>query len=261
MADTAFDLRVLQDSTPIGTSAPLKGFVFAADAEHTPMTHAAPGEIIRNPTDQPPWIVVDHVLQLLIVARWPGKLWDVEVLEVAAVQPVASARYTRAVAVRVLHARPVAELFGANGDQVVAVIDRAQRLTCAEVDALAPARNAAHQAFSRAWNIWLSQVEPESPYHGDDHSTTLALNAAGMRSPIGAGFTVLNWAVTERARALVGAAAFFTDTDDTVALVPDWAAALEALLHAAMALGAPTCVAQMDRAVLTAAWEQMIDAP
>jgi len=232
-----------------------QGFVYVADVEAGPMREAKPGATVRNPDRGPPWIVVDHSLRSVIPAKWPGRLWRVEILEEAPEQPNATARYTRAAAVRVLEEAPASALFGPRGEAVVRVIDRAGRLELDDVRALSElVGDEARAAYSRAWNRWLAEVDQASPHFGENHDGTLAVFAGETRSPIGGGFTVLHEVVSRRARALAGDAAFETDEDGEVFLAADWAGASHALLHAAMALGAPDLVPPGDRELLTRAW-------
>lgn len=236
---------------------PARGFVFAASfARDGEVASASPGQEIRNETAGPPWIVVAHALASVLGAGWPGRLWEVEVLEAAADQPREGAGYTRAVAVKVLREVPVSVLFGERGEDVLRVIDRAASVTADEATALAArTTEAAGGAYSRAWNAWLARVEPASVHRGGDHADTLAVFAGGLRSPIGIGPTVLHDVLARRARDVAGGAAYEVDDEGEKHLTGPWAGALAALLHAAMALGAPELVSDADRRMLLDAWE------
>jgi len=216
-----------------------EGFVWVADVETGPMkTHAAPGVIVRNPTPEPPWIVVDHSIQAVIASRWPGRLWRAEVVEPAAEQLNPGARGTRAVAVRVLHEEPVAHLFGPYGDVVYGIIHKAGVLEVHEVRALADALHPeGSAAYTRAWDTWMASAD---------------LRETG--SPIGVGFSVLSSVFDASARALAGDAAFLVDEEGDRYLVPPWQEASSALLHAAMAYGAPHLLSASDADILKSAW-------
>jgi hypothetical protein len=223
------------------------GFVFVPDVDEGAMKRAAAGATIGNPDSRPPWIVVDRSLESVVVAKWPGKLWRVEVLRRAPEQPLAGAHYTRAVSVRVIEELPVSTLFGPHGDLVCRVIEKAGALSLDDLHRLGKADPAARQAYSRAWGRWLGS--------GDDHADTLAVVASGTagRSPIGSGFTVLHAVFSERARKLAGQSAFVSDDEGNVSLAPVWAEAAEAFLHAAMGYGAPEILSPGDAEVLTVA--------
>jgi hypothetical protein len=223
------------------------GFVFVADADDGPMCFAAAGKSIRNAADGAPWIVVDQAIESIVVAKWPGRLWRVAVLKAGAEQPAAYAKYTRAVGVEVIAEEPVSRLFGAHGEAVCPILERARTITLDDVALLRDAvREDAREAYSRAWNRWL----------GDSHDHTVTLAAGDSRSPIGAGFTVLHNLVVERARTLTNGAAVTTNDDDEVVLAPEWSATSDALLHAAMAHGAPELLSPADTELLTAALDR-----
>lgn len=189
------------------------GFVYVADVDDDPMRLAAAGATVR--------------------------------LQAAAEQLAAYAKYTRAVAVRVIAEEPVWRLFGAHGEAVCRILERARTITVDDVAMLEHAvRDEAREAYSRAWNRWL----------GDAHDHTATLAAGDLRSPIGAGFTVLHNLIVERARTLTGGAALTTDDDGDPVLRPDWSAASDAFLHLAMACGAPQLVTPEDAELLTAPW-------
>jgi len=224
------------------------GYVFVAGVEDGPMRFAAAGKTIRNADGGPPWIVVDQSIESIVVAKWPGRLWRVSVVKAAAEQPAAYAKYTRAVAVQVNDEEPLWRLFGAHGQAVCRLLERARAITLDDVALLQSAvRDEAREAYSRAWNRWL----------GDSHDHTATLAASDSRSPIGAGFTVLHNVIVERARTLTNGAVLTTNDDDDVVLAPDWSAASDAFLHAAMAQGAPELLSPEDAELLTAAWKRL----
>ena len=232
------------------------GFVYASQAEDGPMANAAPGVTIRNSEDRPPWIVVDHSLESVVAAKWPGKLWKVEILQKATEQPRADAHYTRAVSVRVLEEEPISALFGRRGDRVCRVIETVGALTVEEDGVLGRPNPAAREAYSGVWRRWLAAVGADPSRMTADYADTLAVVIGGKqeRSPVGIGLTVLYSALSERARALVGDEAFVTDAEGEMEFEPRWAATAEAFLHAAIAYGAPELTDEHDAEVLTSAW-------
>jgi hypothetical protein len=231
-----------------------RGFVYVPAGEEL-MKTAAIGAIVRNADGGPPWIVVNHALESVVVAKWPGRLWQVEILKAAAEQALSSAGYTRAVSVRVIGEHPVATLFGPHGHLVCGVIDKARTLVIADVPILGQMVSPlACQAYSRAWSHWLGETQPGD--RADDHRHTLAIVSGGPhgRSPIGGGLTVLYSVLTDRARALAGDAAFVVGEEGDSSFAAPWDAAAEAFLHAAMAYGAPELLSSVDVNLLTAAW-------
>ena len=198
-------------------------------------------------------MVVDHSIESVVVAKWPGRLWRVAVLEAAVEQALPGANYTRAVSVKVIEEHPVSTLFGSNGELVCRVIEAAGAVVLEDVTLLAEAVHPeARRVYSRIWSRWLGRPAAD----GDEsHADALAAPGnAGGRSPIGSGFTVLHSVLTGRARTLVGDAAFVMDDGGDPVFAPIWASAADAFLHAAMAFGAPELISLSDREVLTAAW-------
>ncbi len=129
-----------------------QGFVFASTAEGDPMARAVVGEPVHGEHDAPPWIVVSHTLRDVLVSRWPGRLWRVEILRPADEQPLRGAGYTRAVAVKVIEELPPAVLFGPHGTEVCRVISVAERISQYDADRLQSRRSDdADAAYTRAW--------------------------------------------------------------------------------------------------------------
>ncbi len=232
------------------------GYVYTPDADPGFLSGAAPGAVVRKPNVAPPWIVIDHAIDTIVVARWPGRLWRVEVLDTSGVpQASDTANYTRSVAVRVLEELPASSLFGEHGEAVVEVLSFASRLDAVTAERLAGLRHPeAGQAYSRAWRRWLDGVGDETYHVGANFSDTLAAGRGPKRSPVNCGFTLIHHVVWERAEEVVGAAAFVEDDEGERTLGPVWNDAASALLDASMALGEPTSVVEDDVPVLMAAW-------
>ncbi len=232
------------------------GYVYVPDEDDGVLARACTGATIRLSERCPPWIVVDHSIESVIVARWPGKLWQVTIIDAEGVEQASKdARYTRAIAVEVCGEIPASRLFGEHGGAVCSVIARGSRLDLVLIQALANARHPeAGQAYSRAWNNWLAEVGSASDYQGQNLAGTLGIAAGGKRSPINCGFTVLHRAIWERAESLVGSSAFLFDEEGEQYFEPTWSSASDAMLEAAMAFGAPMLSGREDRLIQLAAW-------
>lgn len=242
-------------------AAPRDGLVYVSDEETGPMRSASAGSVVSIPGRGPPWIVVDHEPASVILARWPGRLWRVKVLEAATERdqrhvggsPLPHARYTRCISVAVEAEEDAAVLFGVHGASVVRILDAASRLTRPDADALARSRHpGAPVAHDRAWRAWLRQQSMADEY---DRSLdgALSLGRERWRSPINEGFSVLYDAVFNRAEAVDGDAATQVE-DDEVLLIDPWDGAARVLGDAALALGAPELMNDRDRACLLSGW-------
>jgi hypothetical protein len=236
----------------------LLGFAYVSAEEPAQFAGVTPGLTVGTFTDKPPWIVVDLSLSSVVVARWPGKLWEVQILRRAGEQPRVGATYVRATAVRIERELPSATLFGKNGHAIEEVLRNASQLTIGQRDVLAERRDrGADEVFSAAWNRWLAQVEPSNPHRGQDHRDTLAVFAANSRSPVGPALTVLHSVTTKRAKELEGDAAFVVDEEEQF-FQPMWASAFSALLHACMGVGASNDILSNDeRSVLLACYSSL----
>jgi hypothetical protein len=261
-------MRRSDDNGP-PTAQPRHGFVYVAKAHNGPMAHAEAGRSVRIPGRGPPWIAVDHELCSVVVARWPGKLWAVEIVDpitegdLKAANQVGlrpDAGYTRAAVVKILHAVPVATLFGPHGEQVCAVIETAAALTMAQAMRLGESRHRdAGDAHRRVWRGWLVRENIPLDRYSDDLDGTLAIGASKMGSPIGQGLKVIDGVVGRRAETLAGPTVWLVDEADPEGawLAEPWSAASLALLDAALAFGAPDLVTSADNEVLTAAWRML----
>ena len=171
----------------------------------------------------PPWIVVDHDLSSVIVAKWPGRLWRVRIVDAATERdqrafggsPLPQARYTRCISVSVEAEEDAAILFGAHGAGVVWVLQEASRLSHAHAEALANNRHAdAGAAQDRVWRGWLRQHAIPDDGHVD-YDGTLLMGGQRQGSPINQGLSALHLTVFKRAQAVDGEAATASDEEDT----------------------------------------------
>ena len=169
------------------------------------------------------------------------------------------AGYTRALAVDVIEELPRASLFGPHGEAVERVLAVAHTLTGETAERLAAERHpGADEAYSAAWERWLSQQPGGEPYLGGDHAFTLAVPGAGRSgSPIGAGLMVVSSLVRESAKTRGGEGAFEVDEEGEESMAGPWRGATGALLQAAMALGAPGLVDAAQASALLAAWRSL----
>jgi hypothetical protein len=232
----------------------LEGFVYVADEEAGGFAGVEAGATVRNPTRAPPWIVVDHRLDAVAVTRWPGRVWRVRVVDADLGDQIVGVPYTRAFAVHVLEAVPVAALFGAHGAAIVELLAQAALLDRARAERIdGRLRGDAGDAYSAAWNAWLAGCGVASAGPAPDHHDTLHVSGPPGGSPINHGFFLVCEIVTRRARALDGDAAFAHDEEGPYLTAP-WSGASTAALHAAMALGAPQCCTEAQRRRLLSAW-------
>jgi len=252
-----------------------EGYVYVSGSDDV-MAPARVGMRVAKKNRLPPYIVVSDSIQSVIVARWPGKLWRVRIVDpvtaederAAQAAPLSpSAGVLRAFAVDVLAEVPVARLFGDDGDKVCAVLARAAQLDWAQARSFAKARHPdAGKAYSRAWSNWLLSVGVASPFRIDFMSvvdtsplrdadfTGVLTTSAHPGSPVNDGLKVLHRTIRDCAESVEGGRALIMREDGEEGFEPVWLAACYALLEAAMALGAPAVCEAEDRRIMCKAW-------
>ncbi|WP_057241198.1 MULTISPECIES: hypothetical protein [unclassified Kitasatospora] len=248
------------------------GFVLVTAKDPDYLKVATVGDRVMLPSFEPPWIVVDHTLERVLVTRWPGRLFRAEVVPPATDEERAAmaragenlrpdAGYTRAFAVDLREEISPSLLFGPHGDAVIRVLAAGLALDEEGARSLASARHpAAGQEYSKAWHRWLAELRDTAHYRDQDHASTLSIHgAAPSGSPIGCGFSVLWQTVRTSAELRCRAGSFTIDEDGDEVLLDPWRTALGALLDAAMAFGAPHLVDSHAAAVLTTAWNVVFE--
>lgn len=238
-----------------------EGYVYVANSDGGPMRRAVVGTTIRIPGGGPPWIVVDHAPTNATLAKWPGRLWKVRIIEPEKPknQPYAYAGYTRANSVEVLREEGTSILFGVHGDEVVGVLEQAMLLTREKAAALATRRHPeASAAYDRLFRHWARTKNIPHEHHGDLDGT-LKLGGRGSNSPIFEGLSVLYTVVFERAKSIDGDDAIESD-DEAQWLAPPWRDAHSVLSDAALVLGAPEFASERDSDILLSGWTGMFGA-
>ncbi|GAA1090359.1 hypothetical protein [Kitasatospora arboriphila] len=251
----------------------LSGYLYVGEGDTGPMAGAEVGRRVAKDSCEPPWLVVMHTVDGVNVTRWPGRLFRVAAVPAAdaaareavrraneAFSPTAG--HSRAHTVDVLAELSPGVLFGPSGEEVARVADAAAALTPATAGLLASAwTGAGRTAYAAAWERWLADRPDAGPYLGSDHSAALLIPGAGRPgSPLGRGFLAVHAAVLASARTRGGEAAFTVVEDDAdgepggLQLGRTWSGAADALLGAAMALGAPGLPTPEEAALLTAPW-------
>jgi hypothetical protein len=203
--------------------------------------YPAPGARVRGTGGNPPWLVVDHYIDGIVVNQWPVRLWRVADIEPAPPESQVGDWYTRVISVGIVEEVPAWLLFGDHGYEVTRVIDAAARLEGGDAMSLAAARpETAGQIYAESWRRWLPHVP--------------------SGSPVGHALLLIHQAV-ERSARRTGLPLFRYDTIDEVEVLADstWVAAGRACLEAALGLGAPHLVDPTEQALLTQAWRSWLN--
>ncbi|KCZ55910.1 hypothetical protein HY29_09905 [Hyphomonas beringensis] len=239
---------------------PVTGFVYVANSKRDDRFRTArPGDIIRNPEPEPPYIVVSHNTDDIILSDWPGTLWTAEVIDANAPQED-EGDFTRATAVRLVERLPAHTLFGPNGEAVAWVADRASGLTYQEADLLAEHRApGAASAYAKAWLNWEGLTPSSREY--TEWEGIISIGSEGPFSPVGRGLRTVFGAVVAQAWRIQGDDAMYAEggpeEDPDLHLVEPWASAALCLVEITMALGAPGLLNAEDRKLLTDPWRTL----
>ena len=118
----------------------------AALASGEPVTH--PGDVRSVTGDAATYLSVSTSAADCTGFRWPCRLFAVEPVDPWTPHATDLPNKRACLSLRVVEELPAWQVFGPNGERVVAVIDRASRLTPAEVDRLVAAWDASRAA---AW--------------------------------------------------------------------------------------------------------------
>jgi hypothetical protein len=230
---------------------PATGFVYVPQDGAGAVREARPGAQVGK--SEPPWIGVHRAPETVLITGWPARLWRVRIVRRAREQPAAYVRQVSAERVEILEEVPCSVLFGKQGGEVIKVLDAAAALTRGTAKRLTQARPAGgHAAYMRCWNRWLAKQGKPHPIA--DHHALLV--ASGSESPVGRGLGAVHDTVGRRAKALEGDAAFRIEGEDEYKYMnPPWDGASEALLHAALAMGAPE-ICESDAQTLLTAWRK-----
>jgi hypothetical protein len=239
---------------------PTYGFIYVERDDANPVPpgiyEAKVGALVQTPGTEPPWIVVHREIVSAGGSSWPGRLLRAKIVEVAvqgmndtALLP--NPPYVRCCAVQIVDELAPSLVFGPDGAGVVEVIEVAQLLSLDQARLLAANDSPeAEAAYTAAWNAWMAV---------DAHGTSIGDAGVGRSgSPVGTGFLVLDSELRKRARTVSGEAGVAIDDEDESYLVAPWDQACTALLHAAMALGAPRLITQEGHAHLLRGWQSLM---
>jgi len=236
----------------------IQGFVYAADEDSELFRDAKAGDLITKQDRNPPFIVVNHTLDKIIITRWPGKLYKVEVLNPSKEKDinkglVKNVWYTRTLGIKILEEVLVEKIFGVNAQQISQVINLARNITEEQVNALSEYDTVyGRTLFAKTWDHWLSSIDKSYVHTAEDHSNTLKFFSGDQSygSPIRDGLSIISSQFHIRVREIAGESAFFVDEEGEISLQPKWARACEQLLHASMSYESDNLLTKMEKEIL-----------
>jgi len=212
----------------------LQGFIYSPHDAESPVNAGRVGDVIQADS-APPWLVVDHSKQTIVMTNWPGKLWAAEVVEPAPESEQVNDIYTRSRCIRLIEPATTDELFRENGRGVEIILDQAANLQSDQLTDNQCTEPELEHLYSLAWNSWANGP----PAADDEYKFVLAMGKHGNESPIGKGLLLLSNVFHKRAERLEGKDAFIVDDEGEVSFVEKWRIAFNAARYAAIATGAP----------------------
>lgn len=233
------------------------GYIYVKDDEPEFLQDAQVGSMVKIQKEGPPWIVVEHEVKGVTIARWPGRLWRAEVLDEAKNTGLREdANYTRANAVRILDELPIDILFGSCGRYILEIIESTRSIEIDIANTLSRVfPSEALELYSKGWNLFAGTYIDAPPFYGEHNFHTIAMPSVDGESPIHSGFAVIQLQIFNRANELTNGTAILKDEEGNVWLDSDWSKVAASYLCAAMAVAYQDEFTAHERKVLLHAWE------
>jgi hypothetical protein len=240
----------------------ITGYLYVADCEEGILRTISEGKYVKNKKPGPPWFVIDHAINSMTVAKWPGSLWEAQIVDEAKNTGLLDyAKYSRANEIKVLRQLPLSNLFGKYGEAILKIISTASSINLDDVNILsALSTDDALSLYSKGWNIFGGTKNDDSPNFGRNHKNTIAMPGDEGCSPINNGFKIIYGEVFNRANELTNGEAIHSDEDGNAFLEPTWQNACNAFLCAAMAIAYQDKYTNDEIKTLSKAWEEVYGA-
>jgi len=242
----------------------IQGFLYVTEEDNLQLFETPVGRNFIKPDRQPPWLVVNHTLEGVLVIEWPGRLLKVEVINQTNEKDlnkglVKDVWYTRTLGVNILEELSIDVLFRPEGSIVAKILDFACSMNNDDVNNLSQFEIAnAFKIYSNAWNMWLKREEPTSIHLNQDHSHTLAINANNSNSTLNRSFSVISDIVWKRAKEVLGDGAYSIDEDGEFILNDSWSHASSILIQAEMAFSGEEFITNEEKAILLKPWNSIL---
>lgn len=223
------------------------------------------GDNIIKQEKTPPYLVVDHDLDKIIITTWPGKLYKVAVLNPSEEKQINTGLvkniwYTRTFGVKILEELPVEIIFGDNGLQIKQILDFIINITEEQVSQLANYDVEQNQKiYSNAWNNWVSLTDKEYHNSSSDFEKVIQVFPKNQSrvSPIGQGLSIISTIFYQTARKLTQDEALEIDEEGEIHLKPKWSIASTHCLNAGMSYEDSNLITEDEKALLRRPFEEV----
>lgn len=241
----------------------IQGFLYLTEDSNRELFETPVGEKFIKPNRQPPWLVVNHTLDGVLVTKWSGRLLKVQILDQDTEKDINKGLvkdiwYTRTMGIEIIEEIPCETLFNPEGSVITKILDFTTNMTQDDANILSQFNLVdAYKIYSNTWNRWLTTQDPSSIHLNQDHSNTLAIYPKNSRNTLNRSFSVISNLVSKRAKELLGELAFTLDEDGEYILSESWAYSRDALMQAAMAFHGQEFVSNEERKVLLKPWNSV----
>lgn len=228
----------------MGTENKIQGYIYVTTEDEELFIGAKVGDRIIKKDRKPPYLVVDHTLDRIVVNRWPGKLYRVEVLDQDSdversinENLVENIWYTRTYGVQILEELDPFTLFGENGHSVAVIADFASAISLEQAKKLSTySLDENRKIISKLWKNWTALTDPEYANQDIDWTDTIAEHPKGQDkvSPVGYALSLIYLRGFRRARELEDDNAIQFDEDENVYLVEKWQNVVSHLINVAL---------------------------
>jgi hypothetical protein len=235
----------------------ISGFIYSAFENGERFRNAKAGDLIVNENRNPPYIVVYHSIHTPIINKWPGKLFEVEIINQSEEKDlnkglIPNVCYTRTLGVKILREVPVDGIFGPNGKSICKIIDLTRSVTEEQVNLLSKFDSSSgRDLYSKTWRNWIKMTDANHVYLNEDHSDTLKVfRNQEYGSPIGDGLSIISSQFSIRAKEINEASAFGINKDGEIFLKSIWFDACEKLLQAGMSYEQDNLLTEEEKKIL-----------
>lgn len=218
------------------------GYIYVSDQSNDQrFLGVKSGSIVTNASRKPPYFVVQHRAEKVIITEWPGRLFKVSTCDNYRrinKEILPYAEYTRSNKIEIVEELEVSTLFGEKGKEIIEIVDSANSITKYEAQTLSKQLTLEScQLYSTIWKRWLDQNKVVTG-EKDNFVGTTGFHSNYYDdlpySPLGNALSIIGNLLYKRVREIDWDEGIVTDNEDETNLSPLWAKAQQILLNAAI---------------------------
>jgi len=240
----------------------IEGFLYISDKSRDDrFIDVHQDSIIKNKSKKPPYFVVNHNINRIIITEWPGKLFFVETLSSywrLNRNLLKNAGYTRANGVKILEVLELHKLFGKNGKLIKQVVDKSNNIEIDEAKILSKhLKNKSCEIYDIAWKRWLAlkniQNENSENYLG---TSGIISNETELDqySPLGEVLSIIGNLLYKRIQQIDNENGLIVDNEGEIRLSNLWNTTQQTLFNIAMAYENQNILNEQEKLLLLEPW-------